>query len=152
MKKPILTLELRFEQDLVLSRQRTRQIAALLGFSPAEQTRLSTAVSEIVRNAFRYASGGTISFTVDGTLPQVFFVTVVDHGPGIPHLEEIMDGRYHSTTGMGLGMVGARRLMDHFVVQFPSDGGTRVMMGKNLPGKAPLLSAQKIAALSNELL
>jgi signal transduction histidine kinase/CheY-like chemotaxis protein len=152
MKRPILTLELRFEHDLVLSRQRTRQIAALLGFSPAEQTRLSTAVSEIARNAFRYAGGGSLTFTVDGTVPQVFFITVADHGPGIGNLEEILEGRYTSTTGMGLGLVGARRLMDHFAVEAAAGGGTRVVMGKNLPPKAPPLSAPRLAGLASELL
>lgn len=152
MKKPILTLELRFEHDVVLSRQRTRQIAALLGFSPAEQTRLSTAVSEIARNAFRYAGGGSVTFSVDGTTPQIFFIAVADRGPGIGNLEEILEGRYTSTTGMGLGIVGARRLMDHFAVESQAGSGTRVVMGKDLPPKAALLSASRLAGLADELL
>lgn len=152
MNKPILSLELRFEQDIVLSRQRTRQIAALLGFSPQEQTRLSTAVSEIARNAFRYAGGGAVSFTVEGATPQVFFITVVDRGPGIANLEAVLEGRYNSPTGMGLGLIGARRLMDHFAVQRPPEGGTRIIMGKNLPPKAPLLSAQQLGDIAGQLL
>jgi len=152
MKNAILTLELHFEQDIVLSRQRTRQIAALLGFSPQEQTRLSTAVSEIARNAFRYAGGGTVSFAVDGTLPQIFFITVLDHGRGIANLEEIFEGRYNSPTGMGVGIIGARRLMDHFTVQHPPEGGTRVVMGKDLPPKAPLVNAREVASIAGQLL
>jgi signal transduction histidine kinase/CheY-like chemotaxis protein len=152
MKKPILKLELRFEHDLILSRQRTRQIAALLGFSPAEQTRLSTAVSEIARNAFRYAGGGGVTFSVDGTMPQVFFIAVADHGPGISNLDEILEGRYTSPTGMGMGIIGARRLMDHFSVESAAGSGTRVVMGKNLPPRAALMSAPRLAGLADELL
>ena len=60
----ILTIDIRYEQDVVLTRQRARQIAGLLGFSTQEQTALATAVSEIARNAFRYAGGGRVEFAV----------------------------------------------------------------------------------------
>src|ERR1044071_2831973 len=89
---PILNLESRYEQDVVSARQRTRQIAALLGFDTQQQTRLATAVSEIARNAFQYAGGGRLEFAVEGqTQPQIFIVQISDHGPGIPHLDRILN-------------------------------------------------------------
>src|SRR5690242_18069325 len=118
MMLPILTLELRYEQDVVAARQRTRHIARLLGFDAQLQTRLATAVSEIARNAFQYAGGGRVEFLVEGqTPPQLFLIRITDRGPGIRELRRILDGDYHSKTGMGLGIVGARRLMDRFDIQ-----------------------------------
>jgi len=64
MSLPLLTLDVRLEPDVVLARQRARQIAGLLGFPPLDQTRIATAVSEIARNAFQYAAGGKVEFQV----------------------------------------------------------------------------------------
>ena len=61
----ILTLEIRYEQDVVMARGRTRQIAELLGFDTQAQTRIATAVSEISRNAFQYAGGGKVIFSLE---------------------------------------------------------------------------------------
>src|SRR5438045_1648377 len=107
----ILSVHLQHESDVVLARQRARQIAGLLGFEVQEQTRIATAVSEITRNAFAYAGGGTVEFQLEGqTAPQVFIIRVADRGPGIAALSAILDGEYKSKTGMGLGLIGARRL------------------------------------------
>src|SRR5207248_5027275 len=117
---PILSTDLRQEQDIVSARQRARQIAALLGFDAQQQTRLATAVSEIARNAFQYAGGGRIEFSVEGqTPPQIFMIRIADRGPGIRNLDSILGGDYTSRTGMGLGIVGAQRLMDHFHIESP---------------------------------
>lgn len=106
MTLPILNAEIRYEQDVVAARQRTRQIAALLGFDTQQQTRLATAVSEIARNAFQYAGGGRVEFSVEGlTSPQIFVIRLADRGPGIGQLERILNGEYSSRTGMGLGIV-----------------------------------------------
>ena len=76
MSQSILSLEIRMEQDVVLARQRARQVAGLLGFDVQDQTRLATAVSEIARNAFQYAGGGRVEFVVDGGIPQTFLIRV----------------------------------------------------------------------------
>ena len=68
MTAPLLNLRLRNERDVVAARQRSRQIASLVGFDAQEQTRIATAVSEIARNAFRYAGGGQIEFSIDEAL------------------------------------------------------------------------------------
>jgi signal transduction histidine kinase len=147
----ILTLPLHHDQDVVTARQRATQIAALLGFEAAEQTRIATAVSEIVRNAFRYARGGEVAFAVDTAAePQRFVVRVTDTGPGIAQLERILAGRYRSPTGLGMGIAGARRLMDQFAVQ-SSPAGTEVVLGKSLPARAPALTREAIGEIVGQL-
>ena len=122
---PILTAAIEHESDVVAVRQRARRLAELLGFEAQDQTRIATAVSEIARNAFGYAGGGRVEFALDGAAhPQVLVIRVVDSGPGIGDLDAILGGRYRSATGMGLGIVGARRLMDRFeIASAPRAGG-----------------------------
>ena len=108
MSAAVLSVALKYEDDIVASRQRARQIAASLGFDPQDQTRIATAVSEIARNAFSYAGGGRVDFLVEGrTQPQLLVVRVADSGPGISNLREVLDGRYRSETGMGLSAPAA---------------------------------------------
>ena len=116
MSIPILTTDITSEYDIVLARQRARQIAGLLGFDAQDQTRLATAVSEIARNAYQYASGGKVAFELEAT-PPTLLITVRDRGPGIARLADVLDGRYRSPTGMGLGILGARRLSDRFDIR-----------------------------------
>ena len=66
MSAPILSLKIHYERDTVTARQRARQIARLLGFDPQDQTRISTAVSEIARNAFNYGGGGLVEYQLEG--------------------------------------------------------------------------------------
>src|SRR5579862_8776193 len=127
MSVPLLTVILKYEQDTVAARQRARQIARLLGFDNQDQTRISTAVSEIARNAFNYAGGGRVEYMLEGkSAPQLFIVKISDAGPGIRDLEAILDGRYRSSTGMGLGIIGARRIMDQFQVDSIPGKGTTI--------------------------
>ena len=117
----LLTLAIRHDQDVVTARQRAAYVGQLLGFDTSEQTRVATAVSEIVRNAFRYARGAGVSYAIDEEAkPQRLIVRVTDEGPGIEHLDDVLAGRYQSGTGMGMGIVGARRLMDAFSIQTSS--------------------------------
>ena len=98
MQFTLFALTVQHEQDVVTARQRAGQLAALLGFDQTEQTRLATAVSEIVRNAFRYSRGAKVEYAVEGvTPPQLFTVVVRDSGPGIANLDDILAGRYRST-------------------------------------------------------
>jgi len=127
----LLTHRLRREEDVVTARQRARQIAAALGFDLHEQTRIGTAVSEIARNAFRYAGGGQVAFEIAGS-PQHFVIVVSDQGPGIPDTDLVLSGEYVSTSGMGIGLVGARRLMDGFDLR-TSSAGTTVTLRKRIP-------------------
>ena len=77
MAGTILTLAIGSERDTVAARQRARQIARLLGFEGQDQTRISTAVSEIARNAFNYAGGGRVEYSIEGrTSPQLLLILI----------------------------------------------------------------------------
>jgi signal transduction histidine kinase/CheY-like chemotaxis protein len=151
MLDPILKLAIASEHDVVAARQFARQISAALGFEAQDQTRVATAVSEIARNASRYARNGAVDFSIEGErAPQLLLIRVTDSGPGIPHLDEVLAGRYRSRTGMGMGVLGARRLMDQCEVRTGS-GGTEVLLKKILPGKAPYFSHDRVKALARSI-
>jgi signal transduction histidine kinase/CheY-like chemotaxis protein len=146
----LLSVTVAREHDVVGARQRARHLAALLGFDAQDQTRIATAVSEIARNAVGYAGGGRVAFAVEGqTRPQVFTIRITDRGPGIADLDAILGGRYESATGMGLGIVGAKRLMDAFEIDSAPGRGTAVTLRKLMPRRAELVTpaaAGRIAA------
>lgn len=151
MSGELLQLEIRQPRDVVLSRQQTRQLAALLGFDAQDQTRLATAVSEIVRNALSYGRDAKIDFRIEGnTAPQLLVMTVSDRGPGIAHLSDVLAGRYRSPTGMGLGIVGTRRLMDKFEIS-STPSGTTVVLKKLLPRTAKRFDAPDLRIVCSEL-
>lgn len=136
MRNRLLSAEVSSERDVPRVRQRARQIAELLGFDRQDQTRLGTAVSEIARNAQRYAGKGRIEFALvssDGVTPDCLEITVHDDGPGIAHLDEILAGSYRSTTGMGIGLLGTYKLMDKVDITTSRGKGTSVRMLKALP-------------------
>ncbi len=132
MSLTVVTTEIRSGLDVVLARRRARDVAALLGFDRQDQTRLATAVSEVARNAFQYGGGGRVTVGLQDSPPRLE-VVVSDRGPGIERLTDILEGRYRSGTGMGLGIVGARRLTDRFDIRSEPGGGTVVRLGKLLP-------------------
>lgn len=134
----LFAIEIHYEQDVVQARQRTRELADQLGFDVQDQARLATAVSEIARNAFQYANGGKVEFYVSEDL-QSFRIRIQDQGAGIPHLADVLAGRYVSPTGAGLGIVGTRKLMDTFEVE-STPSGTTINMGKTLPKRTQTLS------------
>jgi signal transduction histidine kinase len=149
---PLSSISLHFEYDLVAARRRARQIAALLGFDEQDQTRIATVASEIARNALRYGGGGRIEFGVesrDGA--NALSMSVVDRGPGIPNLEEVLSGRYRSNTGMGIGLVGARRLMDDLQITTSAGNGTTVTIKKLLGPAAPEVTPASMGRLVDEL-
>jgi signal transduction histidine kinase/CheY-like chemotaxis protein len=149
---PLITLVLRAERDVVAARQRSLQIARLLGFDAQDQVRIATAVSEIARNVINYATEGGIAFSVRGQdRPPALEVEIADHGPGIPDVARILTGRYKSSTGLGLGIVGARRLMDGFEIESGAGRGTRVWLRKALPPGAPPVVGARLVALTDAL-
>lgn len=132
MKYRIMMLQILYEEDVVYARQRARQIAKLCGFNQTEQIRISTAVSEISRNAFQYAGGGTVEFIIDADAqPAIFAIFIKDKGKGIPNINAILRGEYRSQTGMGIGILGTRKLMEFFAID-TNENGTTVFMGKPL--------------------
>ena len=152
MSKPLLTVAIHYEQDVVVARQRARQIAQLVGFDGQDQTRIATAVSEIARNAFRYGGGGRVEFTLDGeSAPQLLVVKVSDKGPGIKDLAHVLSGRYQSSTGMGIGLIGAHRLMDRVEIRTAPGAGTDITLRKILPPRTPLVTGARVTRLVQEL-
>ena len=130
-------------------RQRARRIAELLGFERQDQTRIATAVSEIARNAFGYAGGGRAEFMIEqAETPQLFRIRISDKGPGIADLQSILEGQYRSQSGMGLGLVGARRLMDHFKIDTAPGKGRCVELEQRLPKRAGAITQAKLSDIA----
>jgi len=132
----------------VLARQKARLIASALKFEAKDQTRIATAISEIARNAYQYAGGGRAEFRITDGAEDMLVVTFRDRGKGIPNLSEIMEGKYVSRTGMGLGIIGAKRLMDYFDIQSSPDG-ISVVLGKKLPRRPQWASSDIGKVLSS---
>jgi len=157
MRSVIARVDVRYERDVVYAHQRARLIAGLLGFDRNDQTRISTALSEIARNALQYAGGGEVEFAFEDGAPaagpgqQRFEITVRDRGPGIADATAVLAGRYSSPTGMGLGIVGARRLMDAFSLETAPGKGTTVRLAKALPAGAAQGGARRLADIAEAL-
>lgn len=147
----LLRMEIRYEHDVVLARQRARQLAAALKFDSQDQTRIATAVSEIARNAFQYAGGGLVDFQLEPSPEPELLISVSDKGRGISNLAEIFDGKYVSKTGMGLGVLGAKRLMDRFRADSIPGKGTTILLGKTLPAKFGPLQKRNLESVISSL-
>jgi signal transduction histidine kinase len=149
---PIVTVPIESEADVVTVRQRAHRVAELLGFERQDQTRVATAVSELARNAFSYARRGRAEFFLDpSSSPQMFTIRISDKGPGIGDVQSIFDGQYRSQSGMGLGLLGARRLMDHFKIDTETGKGTVVEIGHDLPRRVLPINRAALADLANTL-
>ena len=148
---PLLSVRVKEQMDIVAARQRARQIAALLGLHPQDQVRLATAVSEVARNVYQYAHGGQVDFSIGlKSRPQVLWVKVTDHGPGIADVDTVLADAYESRTGMGIGLSGTRRLMDFFQIQSEVNAGTQVSFGKAIPSSR-FITLADVGRLSGQL-
>lgn len=121
-----IMVELKFETDIVAARQEGREMARALGFGVADQTRLATAISELTRNVIQHAGQGACTITdhSDSSTAKIE-VSVTDHGPGIPDLEQAMTDGFSTVRGLGAGLPGSRRLVHEFHIQ-SEPGGTAV--------------------------
>ena len=117
--------------DVVTARQRGRELAAQAGFSSGDQTVIAAAISEIARNILNYAKRGEVMLSVvtNGDRQGVVIVAQ-DQGPGIPDVDRALQDGYSTSGGLGLGLPGARRLMDDFYVESALGKGTTVTMTK----------------------
>jgi len=117
---------------IVTSRGAVRELARSMGFGTVDQTRIATAVSEIVRNVVLYARRGHVTFTVSesGMGGSGIEVVIEDEGPGIDDLVRVLDGGYSTSGGFGRGIAGARVLVDEFQITSEPGTGTRVEMRK----------------------
>src|SRR5215212_3473046 len=127
----------RREADIVKVRERVRRLAREMGFDSTTQIKITTAVSELTRNIYEYARSGaiTLSLATRGAAGTGLQITARDDGPGIDEarLRSIVRGTYRSPSGLGVGLIGTRRLMDEFDIQSKEGEGTRVAVVKWLP-------------------
>jgi serine/threonine-protein kinase RsbT len=120
-------MPIRTSQDLVLVRQAVRTWSAELKFSLVEQTKMVTAASELARNTLDYGKGGQVKLEmIQEGLRRGLRLCFEDNGPGIPDIELAMRDGYTSGGGMGLGLGGARRLVNEFDIISKVGEGTRV--------------------------
>ena len=123
--------------DIVAARKAGHQLALDLGFSLTDVTMIATAISEIARNITSYAGRGAIRVTVaDREGRKALVVRAEDDGPGIADIERAMEDGYSTGRGLGMGLPGARRLMDRLIVESARGRGTVVEMWKWVPGRA----------------
>ncbi len=125
------TFQIESENDIVKARQIARFHAREAGLGIVDQTRVTTAASELFRNMYQYADGGTV--TIEKGLYQdhnAFVITCSDQGQGIEDLELALQDGYSSGQGMGLGLPGAKRLVDDFRIKSEKNKGTIVRLIK----------------------
>ena len=130
----VAELTLKTGEDVVRLRQVTRERAIGAGFSLVEQTKVVTAASELGRNTIQYGGGGIarVETVVDGSRRGVR-LEFIDHGPGIADIALALTDGYTTGNGLGLGLSGAKRLSDEFVIDSAPGKGTRVMITRWKP-------------------
>jgi len=119
------------DSDIVTARQKGREIAAQVGFKATDLTLIATAISEVARNILTYAKTGEIVLdAVAAGARRGILVVAADQGPGIPDIEQAMRDGFSTGKSPGLGLPGARRLMDDFKIESKVGEGTTVTMKK----------------------
>ncbi len=132
-EEELADVEIKEDFDIVKARARARAVAATLGFDAVDQTRIATAVSEIARNALVHGGGGKMTLRTINKKKGLEIV-IVDQGPGIPDINQAVKDGYSTAGGLGLGLGGAKRLMDELRIE-SSNVGTKVTMRKWLLGR-----------------
>lgn len=119
------------ELDMVVFRNRLKEFAVKIGMSLVNQTKLITAASELSRNMLRYAGGGTVLIEiVNGQRQNGLRVTFSDTGPGIPDIDKAMKDGFSTGKSLGLGLPGARRLVNDFDIKSTVGKGTTITITK----------------------
>jgi serine/threonine-protein kinase RsbT len=121
------TMPVRSSEDIVRVRQTVRVWAVELSFGLVDQTKLVTAASELSRNAVDYGGGGTVKLeALKNGVRSGLRLTFEDHGPGITNVELALQDGYSTSSGLGLGLGGAKRLANDFEIDSRLGEGTRV--------------------------
>jgi serine/threonine-protein kinase RsbT len=122
---------IRSDLDIVIARTLARDTAKTLGFGAIDQARIATAVSELARNIFLYAGTGTVTVReVERSGRKGLEVICEDQGPGITSIDQVMQDGYSTSRGMGMGLPGAKRLMDEFDIRSQEGIGTTITCRK----------------------
>jgi serine/threonine-protein kinase RsbT len=125
------TLEIRSSADVVAVRQAARALAERMGFSLVDQTKLVTAASELARNTIDYGGGGSVRLElVENGVRRGVRLTFEDQGPGISDITMALKDGYTTGGGLGLGLGGARRLVNDFNIESSPGAGTRIMIAR----------------------
>ncbi|MBX3229273.1 MAG: anti-sigma regulatory factor [Labilithrix sp.] len=125
-----IDIAIKMEGDIVRARGAGREMCRELGLSEINQVKVATAISELARNIFHYAQTGNIHLRKLASPRPGIEIVATDRGPGISDLKLVLSGTYQSRTGMGKGLLGARRLVDFFEVDTGPEKGTRVVLRK----------------------
>ncbi|WP_157535184.1 ATP-binding protein [Nocardia inohanensis] len=132
-----VVIAVKVSNDIVTARQAGLELASRLGFSLSDRTMIATAISEVARNITSYAGTGEIRLTVqDREGRRSMVVQAADQGPGISDIDRAMEDGYSTGRGLGLGLPGARRLMDGMLIKSDPGQGTLVEMWKWVPSGA----------------
>jgi serine/threonine-protein kinase RsbT len=131
-----IVVDIKNPDDIVEARKAGHQLALDLGFSLTDVTMIATAISEIARNITSYAGRGAVLVAVaDREGRKALVVRAEDDGPGIADIERAMEDGYTTGRGLGMGLPGARRLMDRLIVESALGRGTVVEMWKWVPAR-----------------
>ena len=125
------SVEIITEWDIVAARQLGRNEAKALGFGTVDQARITTAISELARNIYLYASIGIIAIErVEADTEKKIVVVATDQGPGIKDVRKVMEDGYSTSGGLGAGLPGVKRLMDSLDIQSVIGVGTTIRAEK----------------------
>jgi serine/threonine-protein kinase RsbT len=123
------TVPIRSDLDIVTARVEGRELAKELGFGVIDQARIATAISELTRNIVQYAGEGqAVMHRVEGRGRVGIEIICQDRGPGIPDVELAMQDGFSTSASLGMGMPGAKRLMDEFEIESEVGMGTTVII------------------------
>ncbi|KAF1086563.1 Serine/threonine-protein kinase RsbT [Sporotomaculum syntrophicum] len=126
-----INVHLENEFDIVSARQAVRNLSKSMGFGLVDQTRITTAISELARNIVLYAGEGSIYLrAINNGLRKGIEILASDNGPGIVDINLAMQDGYTTSRGMGTGLPGTKRLMDEFSIQSSPGEGTQVVVRK----------------------
>lgn len=126
-----INIHLKDEFDIVAARQAVRNLSKSIGFGLVDQTRITTAISELARNIVLYAGEGTIHLRIiKNGLRKGIEILASDNGPGIVDINLAMQDGYTTSRGMGTGLPGTKRLMDEFSIRSSPGEGTQVVVRK----------------------
>ncbi|SPM30102.1 Anti-sigma regulatory factor (Ser/Thr protein kinase) [Mycobacterium terramassiliense] len=132
-----VVVDINNSDDIVAARRAGHELALNLGFSLTDVTMVATAISEVARNITSYAGRGTVHLWVaDRDGRKALVVRAEDDGPGIADIERALEDGYSTGRGLGLGLPGARRLMDRLIIDSTLGHGTVIEMWKWVPARA----------------
>lgn len=126
--REILRISIQEEEDILIARRKVRKESKSLGFGKVDQTRITTAVSELTRNILQHANQGELVAYADEDGMEI---VCQDKGPGMPDVKRALEEGYSTTGTLGMGLLGAKRLMDRFEIE-SDNSGTKVKVYKKI--------------------